>query len=261
MPDTLGATPEISEKSISPDMEDVHHETIYRTERTHWWYQVRRAMIHDILRKYYPSRPHLSILDVGCGTGALLQELNQYGTVTGIDFSQKAVDFCKARGNTNVSVGSALSIPHPDNAFDVVLALDVIEHIENDRGAIAELYRVVKPGGIVVIFVPAFMFLWGVTDVRSQHYRRYTKPELRSKLKGQGFRIVRTSYFNTFLFPLIATLRLTVRALGIKMESENELGNPFIDSIFRNIFLFESKLLRHMNMPFGVSTLAISTKK
>lgn len=229
---------------------------------SHWWYKVRRKMILDMVRAHFPGRHDLKILDVGCGTGGLMNELVSFGEITGVDVSEKALNFCRSRGITNVHVGSGTHIPFPDNSFDLVLTLDVIEHIEDDRAAIAEIHRVLKPGGVSIVFVPAFMFLWGITDILSQHFRRYTKMELEEKLSNGGFHVIRLSYFNTFLFPPIALLRRTVRLFKITMKSENELklGNAFIDRIFYGVFRFESMCLRVMNFPFGVSALAVSKK-
>lgn len=217
-------------------------------------------MVHDLIRKYFGKRSDLNILDVGCGTGALLRELDQYGNVQGLDFSPRAVSFCKKRGLLNVEQGSVTEIRYADKTFDSVLALDVLEHVENDKEGFSEIQRVLKPEGIAIIFVPTFMFLWGVTDERSEHHRRYTVRELREKAKNAGFNIVRTSYFNTFLFLPIALLRIFVRLFGIKIKSENELGSPATNELLYRIFNTERKLLKHTDFPFGVSAMMICQK-
>ena len=217
-------------------------------------------MVHDIFHRYFPEKNDMRILDVGCGTGLLLTELSSYGQVDGIDVSQKAVDFCIERGIEHVSVSPASPLVYASDVFDVVLALDVLEHIEDDEAALREIARVLKPGGIGIFFVPAFMFLWGITDVLSDHYRRYRIPELSAKARAEGFSIVRTSYFNTLLFLPIALLRLSVRALHLHVGSENQLRNPILDQIFYGIFYFESQLLKYVSFPFGVSALVIVRK-
>lgn len=242
-------------------MQEIHHETIYRTEATHWWYRVRRQMVHDIISKYFKEKHSLKILDTGCGTGGLLHELTQYSDVQGIDFSEKAVNFCKERGFNNVTVGDITNISYTENSFDIVLALDVIEHISNDNKALSEIHRVLKPGGKAIIFVPTFMFLWGITDELSQHFRRYTLPELKMKATAQGLITVRGSYFNSLLFIPIAVLRILVRMFRIKIRSENELGSKFTDKLLYSIFNIESKILRYINFPFGVSAMLICTKE
>lgn len=242
-------------------MQNRHHETIYKTEISHFWYKVRRNLTHDLIRKYFPKRNDLNVLDVGCGTGAVLRELNQYGKVQGLDFSQTAVFFCKERGLVNVEVGSATDIRYEKNTFDLVLVLDILEHIEDDKKAISEIYRVLKPEGIAIIFVPTFMFLWGVTDELSQHFRRYTIKELKNKTRESGFKVIKASYFNTFLFLPIAILRIIVRIFNIKIKSENELGTPRTNKILYKIFNLERKFLSFMNFPFGVSGLIVCQKK
>lgn len=242
-------------------MQDNHYETLYRTESGHWWYKTRRKIIRHILKKHRSIfGDEIKILDVGCGAGLLLKEMESFGVCYGIDVSQKAVDFCKKRGIKNIQVADAARIPYPDNTFDVVVALDVIEHIENDEEAVREVYRVLKPRGVAIIAVPAFMFLWGVTDVVSHHHRRYTLPELRRKIKSANFSIIRASYFNTFLFPFIALARLAARWLRAPMKSENSEGKGLINSVLFLIFYAESILFRYVNLPFGVSAMVICRK-
>lgn len=243
-------------------MQNNHYKTIYKTESGHWWYKTRRTIIRNFIEKYRAGfGDEIKILDVGCGTGLLLKETESLGTCYGIDVSQKAIDFCKKRGINNVQVADAVRIPYPDNTFDVAVALDVVEHIENDEEAVREIYRVLKPRGIAIITAPAFMFLWGITDVVSYHLRRYTLPELREKIENGNFSIIRSSYFNTFLFPFIALVRLVVRCFRIPIKSENSEGKGLINFVLFIIFYAESMLLRYINFPFGVSVIVICKKQ
>lgn len=239
-------------------MKDAYHETIYSVERTHWWYRVRRLIVHNLIARY-ASKRQLKILDVGCGTGTLLGELSRYGEAQGVDISPKAVAFCQERGMANARTGNVTAIGFPDNSFDVVLALDILEHVADDVGAIAEIRRVLKPGGLAIVFVPAFMSLWGSTDLLSEHYRRYRLPELREKL-GAGFTVLWSSYFNTFLFAPIALWRLANRITKLHSASEMELNNPFINTMLFAIFFSESKVACVTKMPFGVSAMVVSRK-
>ena len=243
-------------------MKEAAYEIIYSSELNHWWYKVRRKIVHDLIRKHccLERGREFLILDVGCGTGALLKELDSYGAAYGIDFSEKALDFCKARSLANVRLGSITGIPYPDDAFDLVLALDILEHVEDDLKALQEIKRVLRPGGICVLFVPAFQLLWGVTDVLGQHYRRYTRPELTSKMRQEGLDIIRSSYFNTFLFFPIALVRLLVRWFRIPLKTENRTGSGVINKILYSLFYMESRLLRYVNFPFGVSVLVVWRK-
>lgn len=242
-------------------MENTHYETLYRIESGHWWYKVRRNMVFSLVKQYgFNFGKDIKILDAGCGTGLLLKELKEIGVCCGIDISQKAADFCKKRGIINVHVADVVNIPHPDNKFDMVIALDVLEHIKIDEEAIREIYRVLKPQGVAIIAVPAFMFLWGVTDIISHHNRRYTLSELRKKVKKENFSIIRASYFNTFLFPFIALVRLVVRWLRVPVKSEGGKSKGIVNSVLFLVFYVESILLRYVNFPFGVSAMIICKK-
>ena len=242
-------------------MKRIHYETLYSHELGHWWYSVRRKLVHDLLHRYTNEKSGLSILDFGCGTGALTKELERYGNVTGIDFSQQAIDFCKARGVKDVRLGSIEHTGCEESAYDLVLCLDVLEHLPDDEIAIKEIKRVLKPRGAVIVFVPTFQFLWSVTDEVSQHYRRYRLPQLIEKFERLEFTIERRSYFNTFLFPMIALVRLGVRLLHIKMESEAETGDGVVNKVLFFIFDLERRCLKFMNFPFGVSGMIIAKKK
>lgn len=240
-------------------MRDIHYSNLYNGEISHWWYRVRREIVKNIFEKYFQKK-NLKILDVGCGTGALMKEIGSYGNVYGLDFSEKAIEFCRERGEKNLTLGSINKIPFEDNFFDAVISLDVLEHVENDARAISEIKRVLKKEGISIVFVPAFMFLWSKTDELSCHFRRYTLSDLKKKIGGEGLSIVRMSYFNAFLFLPILVVRLLVRIFKIKIKNENEMGSKFMNNIFYIIFHIESLILRYINFPFGVSIMVISKK-
>ena len=242
-------------------MQNTHYEMLYREESGHWWYKVRRKIIHNLIKQYRLNfGKEIKILDAGCGTGLLIKELEALGVCYGIDISQKAVDFCGKRGIDNVQVADAVNIPYSDNMFEIVIALDVIEHIKDDEMALKEIYRVLKPQGMAIITAPAFMFLWGVTDIISHHHRRYVLSELRRKAENSHFLVVRSSYFNTLLFPFIALVRLAARWLRIPMKSENIGSKGVINSVLFFIFYVESILFRYVNFPFGVSAIVICKK-
>ncbi len=255
-------------------MRDSYYQKYFDVEVRHWWFKVRREMIHFLLNDLTQPSPclgegerssrnkSLEILDVGCGTGALLGELKDKYNVSGIDFSDKAVVFCKMRGIENVTLGVGEKLPYVDNRFDVVLVLDVLEHIKDDEKAMREIHRVLKPGGTIISFVPAFMMLWGITDEASQHFRRYTKLELVRKLESAEFKVIRSSYFNTFLFlPILAVRKLSkFFPQKYKPEQETDIRSELMNKVFYLIFKFESKLLRIINFPFGVSLMVIAKK-
>lgn len=240
-------------------MEKSAYEVIFETERTHWWYRVRRVLAHRLITSYAAGRK-ISILDVGCGPGALLAELSMYGEAIGIDNSPLAVNFCKERG-ADARVGEITKLPFPDASFDVVLVLDVLEHIEKDALAAAELARILKPGGQLIAMVPAFMILWGLTDVWAHHYRRYTKSQLVALLSGAGLTVRRAAYFNFFLFPIVLVIRKLIVWLKIPLQNENKVGGGLADFFCYYLFLFDVWLLKYISYPVGISCLAIAEKK
>lgn len=241
-------------------MQDSAYDMIYELEANHWWYRVKRRIVLRILKTWAHGRTNLSVLDIGCGTGQLMQELQQFGTIDGIDISVRAVAYCKERGLSPV-VASASALPFEDNSFDAIVMLDVLEHLEDDNNGAKELVRVLSPKGLVIVTVPAYMFLWGGTDVAVHHFRRYTKKQLIEVLENAGLEINRASYYNTFLFPPIAVFRGLVRFFKIPVESEHTLGGPIGNKILHSIFSLESKLFPYLNFPFGVSILVVASKK
>lgn len=242
-------------------MDNTHYDILYNEEVTHWWYRVRREIVFSLLSSIATKKKGLlRILEVGCGTGELLKEIDCLGSVRGIDISPRAIEFCKERGLTNAAVGDVAQIPFPEESFDVVIALDVLEHLENDSEGCNELIRVLAPGGVAIVAVPAFMFLWGITDVVSHHFRRYTRKQIAVCMREAGFTIERATYFNTFLFLPIAVVRLCVRILGIKVRSENTMTGKFTNAVLYRIFKLEFLLLRCIDFPFGVSILVTAKK-
>lgn len=248
-------------------MEDAAYQLMYQSELNHWWDKGKRKIIRSLIKKYgWSSEAKLKILDIGCGTGALAKEIGNLGDYYGIDVSEKAVDFCKKRGIKNVEQGDAIHIPYGADHFDMVLALDVIEHIDDDSGALDEVRRVLRPGGIAIVTAPAFKFLWGPTDIFFRHYRRYRLGELRSRLKEKNFSLVKSSYYNTFLFLPIAVVRMTIKFFHLPPKLENDVSRNvvndvwIVNKILYGVFFLESILLRYINFPFGISAMVIGRK-
>ena len=236
---------------------------MFRVEQSHWWYAGRRKIltgfVEEICRKVTDRRPR--ILDVGCGTGANLMMLSQYGDAEGVDVSEDALAFCRERGIEKVRLGAGEELPYEDGTFDLVTAFDVVEHMDNDLAGLSEMRRVLRPGGRVLLFVPTFMFLWGVQDDVSNHRRRYRLPELREVLEKAGFEMERETYANITFFLPILVVRKLMRLTGIKTESENNITVSSLNGVLGRLFGAESWILKRMNLPFGVSGWCVARVK
>jgi SAM-dependent methyltransferase len=252
------------EKSLSlpQEMQQHTYSIMYEVEETHWWFVGRRRIISSFLEKICrdmaTARPR--ILDVGCGTGANLELLGKYGEAEGVDVSEEALSFCRARGLDKVHHGEAERLPFADASFDLVTGLDVVEHLDDDVAGLKEMYRVLKPQGRALLFVPAFMFLWGVQDDISHHRRRYTIPDLRKAVEAAGFEVERTTYANLSFFAPILAGRALMKVTGFKPASENNINVSALNGILGRVLGAESFFLRRMNFPFGVSALCVARK-
>lgn len=236
---------------------------LYEVEQSHWWHVGRRriiaSLVEEICRQVKDRRPR--ILDVGCGTGANLLMLSEYGDAEGVDISEDALAFCRERGLNKVKHGAAEELPYEDCAFDLVTALDVVEHIDDDVASLREMRRVLRPDGRVLLFVPTFMFLWGLQDDVSNHRRRYRLPELHRVLAQAGFEVERSTYANITFFAPILLIRQLMRLTKVKAETENNINVPALNGLFGWLLGSESTILRYMNLPFGVSGLCVARVK
>jgi len=242
---------------------DLHtYEILYRSEATHWWLAARRNIVLDSIRQRYPEHGDLRMLDAGCGTGLMLQELRPMGTVEGVDISEEALQFCRKRGLENVRNADVRALPFDDGQFDFVTALDVLEHLDDDAAALREFRRVLKPGGRVFIFAPAHQWLWSLQDEVSHHKRRYVARTLRAAVVGAGLEVERQTYVSTFLLPVIYVGRqwLKVRRNFREYNTENDLHPAWSNGILRTVFQWEIPILRRTNMPFGASLLCVARK-
>jgi SAM-dependent methyltransferase len=244
------------------EMQQHTYSIMYEVEGKHWWFAGRRRIIAEfvgrVCREMKEPRP--KILDVGCGTGANLQMLSQFGAAEGVDVSPDALDFCRSRGLTRVKQGVAEHLPFADAAFDLVTGLDVVEHLDDDIAGLREMRRVLRPDGRVVLFVPAFMFLWGVQDDISHHRRRYTLPELTEKLGAAGLKVERASYANITFFVPILIGRTLMRLTGLRPSSENNLTIGALNGLLGRVLGAESRWLRRLKFPFGVSIICVARR-
>lgn len=247
--------------ALPQEMEQHTYAIMNRVEDSHWWFVGRRAILEEFMRLIVSRIPRndLRILDVGCGTGANLEMLAGFGKSEGVDVSDEALEFCRAKG-LSVHKGLAEKLPFEDESFDVVTALDVVEHLDDDVTGLREMARVLKSDGRTLIFVPAFMWLWGVQDDISNHRIRYTKKQIVERLEQAGFVIERATFANwTFFAPILAG-RLLMKVTGLKPESENNVNVSALNGIFGRIFSAERHWLRKFDFPFGVSIVITATK-
>jgi SAM-dependent methyltransferase len=242
-------------------MEAVTYRIEAQVGEAHWWFQARRRILQDVLQHLpLPARP--TIYDLGCGTGHNLIMLQELGEATGIDMSADALAYCRSLGCRSTLEGNLYDLPLADEAADVVVASDILEHLDDDARGAAEIRRVLKQdSGVAVITVPAFQWLWGTQDDVSHHKRRYTKGEVRALLEGAGLTIEKLTYFNFFLFPPIWLGRLAIKLSKKRIESENTLTSPKLDGLLGGIFASERFWLRRAGFPIGVSVLAIARKR
>ncbi|MCA1574504.1 MAG: class I SAM-dependent methyltransferase [Acidobacteria bacterium] len=258
----MASSANTTRKSLPQEMQPHTYPIMYRVEGSHWWFVGRRRILSSFARRIVGNlnNPQPRILDVGCGTGANLEMLAHFGEAEGVDVSAEALDFCQTRGLQNVRQGEAEDLPYEDKSFDLVTGLDVVEHLDNDVAGLQEMRRVLRPGGRALLFVPAFMFLWGVQDDISNHRRRYTLDSLKTAVRQAGLEVELSTYANITFFVPILLGRLLMRVTGFRPASENNITVGFLNGLLGSIFGAEAALLRHMKFPFGVSIICVARR-
>ncbi len=249
-------------------MREDYYSDYFDFENNNWWFVSRRIILHALLKKYIKNSTPLSILDAGCGTGINLQFLSDCGSVTGVDASPEAIHFCHQRGEQNVRQARIESLPLEDNAYDLVTALDVLEHIEDDGKAFSEMVRVCKPGGYLLITVPGFPSLWGEHDEINQHVRRYEWPRLLKMLDDHQCQIVHRSCMNTWLLPAAFGWRwyhklrrwMTSPSPDQTARADNMHHHPILNRILTWIFTSELPFVIHTSLPAGLSLVVLAKK-
>ena len=231
---------------------------MFLAEERQWWYAGMREISDALLDRAGAAMPLL--LDAGCGTGNNLLHLARRGRTVGVDLSEEALRFCRRRGVRAVR-GSLLRLPFSDQTFDCVTSFDVLYHrwVTNDAEAVAELARVLRPGGVLLVRVPALKLLWGAHDEAVQSRHRYTRPELRSLLASAGLTVLRASYANFFLFPLLAARRTLDRLTG-RHGSDVQFLSPPVERAFLALLRLEARLVPWMSLPVGASLFALARK-
>ena len=243
-------------------METSEYEIMFRTEDTHWWYQALHDLVFAELKRALPLWPEKKILDAGCGTGAVLAKLGNPERNHGIDLSSEAIKFCHSRGLLNVMQADVAKMPFSDETFDAVICSSVLYHrwVRNVPAALQELRRVLKPGGLLLVNLPAHSFLHSKHDDLVFTARRFTRKETRDLLKAAGFNVVRINYWTTFLFPiayLARTFRLSANGRDFGTETA---GSSLRNNAMKPLMRLERCLFSRLPMPFGVALFATAER-
>jgi SAM-dependent methyltransferase len=244
-------------------MDEAYELKYHVQEEKHWWFESRRNIIINLLKK---TDRNSTILEIGCSGGQLIQALNRRGfkNVQGIDISQQAIDLCRQKDIHDVFVMDGSKPAFGDGQFDIVIASDVLEHIEDEQKALKEWNRILKPAGKLIVFVPAFKILWSKHDEANHHYRRYSKLDLIRVLEKAQFEIDRSSYWNFILFFPTSLVRLVQRIVskygqksGDQLVELNRVANKVLVYLVKT----ENILLKVLNFPVGISVFATASKK
>jgi SAM-dependent methyltransferase len=244
------------------DAEEPFHDFQRAVEDFHWWYRVRREILDQMLAGLGLDATRARLIDVGCGTGGASVVLSRYGRVVGLDQAIDSFRLAADRPYAHCVVGRAdARLPFADGSFDVVCALDILEHLDDDAAAARELHRICKPTGCVIAFVPAFQVLWGYNDEYNRHRRRYTRRQLDTLLGAAGFSVEQSGYFNMVLFLPTLAARLAQRLAPRLLDGMEHSTRPSrLHDVLTRTFRLEVPLLKHVRLPVGTSAFSIGRK-
>jgi len=241
-------------------MEISEYKNIYQNETKHFFYVSTHSLIIDLLKRFRPSLSSLKILDAGCGTGLLTKKLMKFGEVIGVDISSEAVKYAKKRG-INILQSSVNRLPFKNKSFDVIVSVDVLYHKQvNDKKALHEFYRVLKPGGLVILRVAGYNWLRLNHDRQVHTRHRYTVKELEEKLIKAGFTIKKITYIQSLLLPA-AIIKSFIDKYKPHAESDIVQMPAFINTLLTKVFLIESRIASYTSLPFGLGIIAVSEKE
>jgi SAM-dependent methyltransferase len=246
-------------------MRPEEYERMYALENTYWWFQGRKEIVLRLLRRYTPlGDDDLSVLDVGCGTGLMLDSLRPYARPVGLDFSRLSMTYCARRGIERLVCARVEALPFGVETFDLLLALDLFEHIDDDAALMREMWRLCRPGGHLLITVPAYPFLWSEHDEALHHRRRYCRSTLRQLIALTDFEVVRFTSAIALMLPPIVTFRLAQKVFKPKGENAPKthlISLPqTINRLLIALLKTEAQWLQRFNLPFGVSLVALLRK-
>jgi SAM-dependent methyltransferase len=244
-------------------LDPAEYDYLYKLEDNLWWFVGMRRIVGNLLREFVPGGSRLAVLDAGCGTGGQIRQLEGWGQVTGFDYYPPAAQLSSSRRPGRIAVASIDAIPFEDASFDLVTALDVVCQLPapRDEQALRELTRVLKPGGTLVVRVPAFQMLYGSHDRTLHTHHRYTTGEMQRKLRDAGLQPLKATYANTLLFPVALVRRLVARFSGKSATESDVRGVPApLNLALRAVLYIESEILKRTSLPFGLSVITLARK-
>ena len=241
-------------------MDAAYYAEYAAAEDAHWWFVARRRILERVLDDLRLP-PDAAILEAGCGTGGNLALLARYGRLHALEIDEGAREVASRRGVTDVAAGALpRPIPFGSERFDLIAMLDVLEHVVDDRRALVNLRDRLKPGGRLLLTVPAYMFLWSRHDEVNHHQRRYTRSALVRLMRETGYDVRHATYFNTLLFPLVLGVRTLNNLLGRDEGSDLAMPSPPVNKLLTQVFASERHLIPHTALPFGVSLLLVAQR-
>lgn len=240
-------------------MERVAYQQMAELDQRHWWYRARREILSDLIRREVAPPANAEILEVGCGTGHNFDMLGQFGHVDAIELDEDSRALAEQRlGRTIMTSPLPELAGIPDRHYDLIAALDVIEHIDEDGPAIAAIAAKLKPGGKFVMTVPAHQWMWSAHDTVNHHKRRYSKAGLRKLIQASPLRLDKVGYFNSLLFPAAVAERFVSKARG-KDSADLDLPPAPLNSALERVFALERHLVGRLPLPPGLSLFAVAS--
>ena len=241
------------------------YERNYSLEQRYWWFVGVRAMVRSLLSLTGGNGSLGKVLDLGCGTGALLDQLRGCSAeLWGLDVSQEGLKFCAIRGHKKLVLADATRVPFRQNYFDVITAIGLIEHLDDDQSFLYEVKRILKPNGVLILLTSSFPYLWSMHDTANEHKRRYYLRELNRQINDIGFQTIRFSHLNFLLFPIIAPLLVLHRKIyGIESAHPERImpSTPtVINLMLTRLLLCEARLMRWVTLPWGISMIGVFKK-
>jgi SAM-dependent methyltransferase len=240
-------------------MERIVYEQMAELDQRHWWYRARREVLAALIRREAQPPANARVLEIGCGTGHNLAMLGEFGSVDALELDDEARAVAEQRlGKSVMSAPLPELAGVPERHYDLIGAFDVIEHIDDDQAALASIAARLKPGGKLVVTVPAHQWMWSAHDVVNHHKRRYSKRALRALVQGSSLKLERSGYFNSLLFPLAVAERLSSKLRG-KDDADLSLPPRLLNAALERVFALERHLVARLPLPPGLSLFAVAS--